>query len=87
MTQEEFTDKFERAVLGAMDRCMNELVHGDAEPQPYRIIGDTFIRPQDAGWRDQDLPVLLPAVRKHAEVLWERYDLPKLVADRARINA
>lgn len=79
MTQDDFTSGLERAVLGALDRYMNQLVHGSEVPRTY-MIGDIRIDPEDVGWRDADLSLFLPAIRRHAAALWERYDLTKAKA-------
>lgn len=81
MTREEFIDSVEKAGLAGIDRHLNKLVHGEEAPEPY-MVGQTKIVPEHAGWRDQDLDVLLPAFRAHAAVLWERFDIPKLLRDR-----
>ena len=74
MKPDEFTELIEKAILNALDAKMNELVFGAANPEPYLING-TMIKPINAGWKDEDLDELLPAIRNHAEALWNRYDL------------
>ena len=81
MTKQEFIAGLERAALAGMDTFVNKLVHGAEHPASY-MVGQTEIKPESAGWKDEDLAALLPTIRAHGEALWERFDIPRCVRDR-----
>lgn len=58
-TKDDLEELFKAAVLKALDDVM-----GDLQDSPSITL---------YGWRDEDLPALLPGIEAHARKVWDRY--------------